>query len=231
MSENKKSKDEKTNIIYQNYFQEKSKFEIIEQKFKHTLFGVLNILIKFEDEDEDITGEILDLTNETFQYLYYDYYDPMGYLYKKDSLYSPISKFLSYFQTVVFFNNTELYSLFFYLMVLLIIGVIIDIFYVAYIISNNNKSGVVWPMNLLRTVVSLIVTVYFNPMVEYLLAILECSDNDEEGNYLGYYQNYNVDDMHCWTNTNFYVMVVISIVITTIFIIICTVVLINYLNI
>ena len=148
----------------------------------------------------------------------------MGYLWKKEKLFKAISKFLSYFQTVVFFNNTELYTVVFYLIIVMILGVVVDVCYVAYIISSNNKSGAVWPMSLLRSVVSYIVTVMFNPLVEYLLAILECSDKDEEGNQLSYYQNYNVDDMHCWTNPHFTVMCVLAVIITFIFIIICTVV-------
>ena len=41
----------KENIIEQNYFKEKTRFEIIEENIKKTLFGVLNILLKFEDDD------------------------------------------------------------------------------------------------------------------------------------------------------------------------------------
>ena len=104
MSSNKNSKDDKTEIIKQNFFQEKSKFEILEDKFKKTVFGVLNILLKFEDDSFE--GEVISLLNETCQYLYYPFYDPMGYLWKKEVLFHNISKFLSYFQTVVFFNNT-----------------------------------------------------------------------------------------------------------------------------
>ena len=212
----------KENIIEQNYFKEKTRFEIIEEKVKKTLFGVLNILLKFEDDD--FSDEVIDLLNETCQFLYYPFYDPMGYLWKKETLFSGISKFLSYFQTVVFFNNTELYIVFFYIMMAVVLGVVVDVGYVAYIISSKNKSGAVWPMRLLRSVVSYIVTVLFNPMVEYFLAILECSNFDEEGNPLDYYQNYNVDDMHCWTNVHFTVMCVEGVLITVIFVLICTVV-------
>ena len=182
MGKDKKNKEDKSGIIDQNFFQEKSKFEIAEEKFKKTLFGVLNILLKFDDDDEGFSGEVLELLNETCQFIYYPFYDPMGYLWKKPQLFHAISKFLSYFQTVVFFNNTELYIVFFYLIIVMILGVVVDVCYVAYIISSNNKSGAVWPMSLLRSVVSYIVTVMFNPLVEYLLAILECSDKDEEGN-------------------------------------------------
>ena len=212
----------KENIIEQNYFKEKTRFEIIEEKVKKTLFGVLNILLKFEDDD--FSDEVIDLLNETCQFLYYPFYDPMGYLWKKEVLFSSISKFLSYFQTVVFFNNTELYIVFFYIMMAVVLGVVVDVGYVAYIISSKNKSGAVWPMRLLRSVVSYIVTVLFNPMVEYFLAILECSNFNEEGVELPYYQNYNVDDMHCWTNVHFTIMCIEGVLITIIFVLICTIV-------
>ena len=218
MEEEKRKED----IIEQNYFKEKTRFEKVEDKIKETLFGVLNILLKFEKDD--FSDEVIDLLNETCQFLYYPFYDPMGYLWKKKVLFSSISKFLSYFQTVVFFNNTELYILFFYILMAVVLGVVVDVGYVAYSILSKNKSGTVWPMRLLRSVVSYIVTVLFNPMVEYFLAILECSDYDEEGNYLGYYKNYNVDDMNCWTNVHFSVMCVEGILITLIFVLICTVV-------
>ena len=208
--------------LHDTFFEETSKLEILKEKCKHTLFAVLNILLKF-DEDTFI-GEVLSLINETCQFLYYPFYDPMNYLWKSDHLFNVFSSSFSYFQTVVFFNDTKLYIVVFYVVILLIVLLVIDVIYVAYIISSKNKSGAVWPMRLLRSVVSFIVTVMFNPMVEFLLAILECSDKDEHGNQLGYYQNYNVDDMHCWTNTHFTVMVALSIISTIVFVIICTVV-------
>ena len=214
--------DNYSSLLNMNFFQEKSKFEIIEEKIKTTIFGVLNILLEFDDDS--FFAEVMSLLNETCQFLYYAFYEPMAYLWKNDTLFNAISGTLAYFQTVVFFNDTQLYIVFFYLIILLIVLVIADIFYVSYILSSKNKSGAVWPMRLLRSVVTFIVTVMFNPMVEFLLAILECSDKDENGNYLGYYQNYNVDDMHCWTDANFTVMVVLSVVVTIVFIVICTIV-------
>ena len=58
----------KEKIIEQNYFQEKTRFEIIEEKVKKTLFSVLNILLKFEDDD--FSDEVIDLLNETCHFLF-----------------------------------------------------------------------------------------------------------------------------------------------------------------
>ena len=52
MGKDKKKNEDNSGILEQNFFQEKSKFEIAEEKFKKTLFGVLNILLKFDDDDE-----------------------------------------------------------------------------------------------------------------------------------------------------------------------------------
>ena len=125
MGREKKKNEDNSGILEQNFFQEKSKFEILEDKFKKTVFGVLNILLKFEDDSFE--GEVISLLNETCQYLYYPFYDPMGYLWKKEVLFKSISKFLSYFQTVVFFNNTELFITVFYIGIFAVLGVVVDI--------------------------------------------------------------------------------------------------------
>jgi len=40
MGREKKKNEDNSGILEQNFFQEKSKFEIAEEKFKKTLFGV-----------------------------------------------------------------------------------------------------------------------------------------------------------------------------------------------
>ena len=39
--------------------------------------------------------------NETCQFIYYPFYDPMGYLWKKPQLFHAISKFLSYLTDII----------------------------------------------------------------------------------------------------------------------------------
>ena len=86
----------KENIIEQNYFKEKTRFEIIEEKAKKILFGVLNILLKFKDDD--FSDEVIDLLNETFQFLYYPFYDPIGYLCKKKFFFQIFQNFYPTFK-------------------------------------------------------------------------------------------------------------------------------------
>ena len=56
--------EETTQALQQNFFQEKSKFEIVEEKLKNTIFGVLNILLKFDDDS--FYGEVLSLYSPEF---------------------------------------------------------------------------------------------------------------------------------------------------------------------
>lgn len=59
-----------------NFFQSKTKFEQLEERFKKTIFGVLNILLKFSEGS--FLGEVLSLINETCQFLYYPFYSPVS---------------------------------------------------------------------------------------------------------------------------------------------------------
>lgn len=76
-----------------------------------------------------------------------------------------ISSFFAYSQsTMLFENNPQMYLFFYYLFVLLVILVIMDIIYVS-IAFSRNKFGAVWPLRILRSVTSFIVTVLFIPLM------------------------------------------------------------------
>lgn len=96
----------KENIIEQNYFKEKTRFEKIEESIKDTLFGVLNILLKFEKDD--FSDEVIDLLNETCQFLYYPFYDPMDIYGKKKYFFQVFLNFYHIFKQL-FFSTTPNY--------------------------------------------------------------------------------------------------------------------------
>ena len=64
-----------------------------------------------------------------------------------------------------------------YLLNLLILLIIIDVIYVSYSFSRK-KFSMMWPLTILRSVTSLLVTVMFLPITETLISIVECSDKD-----------------------------------------------------
>lgn len=133
-------------------------------------------------------------------------------------------QFLGYFNIVNFFaDNYQAYLVIFYSLVMLVVLVIIDIIYVSYVFSKN-KIGAVWPLQLLRSVVSFIVTSLFMPIVEYFVAILECSKIDRDGNVLPKSMNTNIDNLPCWEGSHI-IHATVSFVISIVFILICAVVL------
>lgn len=64
-----KDKDEMLSI---NFFSDKTKFEKIEDTIKTTIFGVLNILLKFGGDN--FVLEMILLFNELFQFLFYPFF-------------------------------------------------------------------------------------------------------------------------------------------------------------
>ena len=74
--------------------------------------------------------------------------------------------FLNLFQISIIFKdsvNPEIYIIFYYILIALILGVYMIIFYVSYSFSIN-RFGTVWPLTILRSVVCFIVTVLFMPI-------------------------------------------------------------------
>lgn len=63
---------EKDKMLSTNFFSEKTKFEKIEEKIKVTIFGVLNILLKFGGDN--FVLEMILLCNELFQFLFYPFF-------------------------------------------------------------------------------------------------------------------------------------------------------------
>jgi len=115
-----------------------------------------------------------------------------------------------------------MYIVSFYFLIFLVILVIADIFYVS-IIFSQNKVGSVLALHLLRSVVSYIVTVLFLPIVEFFVLVLECTNEDPDGNKLDYYYNSNLPELRCWEGTH-YIHAMFAILTSVIFCIICAVV-------
>ena len=55
----------------------------------------------------------------------------------------------------------------------------LDILYVSYSFSRK-KFAYTWPLDLLKSLVGLLVTVFFLPITETLISIVECSSGDGE---------------------------------------------------
>ena len=101
----------------------------------------------------------------------------------------------------------------FYVCLVLIVLVIVNIFYVSYSFSRK-KVSVIWPVKLLRGVAGLVVTVGFLPITEFLVGMIQCVWDDS-----GEYVHWNFTDIECWEGAHI-IHGTLSIVLTTVFILI-----------
>ena len=78
----------------------------------------------------------------------------------------------------------------------LILLIVVDIVYVSYSFSRK-RFAIMWPLQILRSVASFVITVLFLPITETLLIVIQCttlSPPSPNGlNVLYYYPNYV-----CW---------------------------------
>jgi hypothetical protein len=84
------------------------------------------------------------------------------------------------------------FLVFLYLLILLIVLVILDIMYVSYSFSKK-KFRFTWPLVLLAQIVPLFVTVFFLPMTETLLSVVQCESTDN-----GYQVMISFPEVVCW---------------------------------
>jgi hypothetical protein len=114
-----------------------------------------------------------------------------------------------------------MYKIVFYLCVILVLLVVINIAYVSYSFSRNRVDSV-WPLKILRSVVSFIVTVLFMPFFDILTSMLECEEKvDSQG--LTKIVNHYAPNLVCWKGEH-YVHATFAIIADVIFVIICLVV-------
>ena len=73
----------------------------------------------------------------------------------------------------------NLYLISFYTCILAIVLTVLDIIYVSYSF-NRKKFTVMWPLHVLRNVVTLSVTVFFLPITEFLISMVECEQQNGE---------------------------------------------------
>lgn len=86
-------------------------------------------------------------------------------VWKMNDGFTQVSNFLQYFKVVVFFqDNEEMYVITFYLALSLVVLVIMNIFYVS-ISFSKNKFNVVWPLKILRGLISFLATIMFLPIL------------------------------------------------------------------
>jgi len=74
---------------------------------------------------------------------------------------------------------------------------VINVIYVSYAFSKKRISTI-WPVVVLRSITSLFVTVFYLPITETLLSMIECETNEE-----GKYAHVDFDEIECFKGTHF----------------------------
>lgn len=116
----------------------------------------------------------------------------------------------------------NLYVIFFYVLIGLILFIILDIIYVSYSFQRK-KFSVLWPLVILRNFVNLAVTLFFLFITETLISMIECPYNQEKG---GYYHS-NFEDVKCFVGWHL-IHTIVSVLFNVIFVIISLIVALNY---
>ena len=109
----------------------------------------------------------------------------------------------------------------FYVFVFLVVFVILDIVYVSYSFAKK-KFAFVWPLNALRFLFSLFISILFLPFTYYFVSILNCV-TDDNGNYVQTY----FPNIVCWSGI-YILHGVCSIFVIIVFVVICLAVSITY---
>ena len=109
----------------------------------------------------------------------------------------------------------------FYVTVFIVVFVILDIIYVSYSFAKK-KYAFVWPLNALRFLLSLFISILFLPFFNYFASILNCV-YDDDGDYVQIY----FPNTLCWSGI-YILHAVCSIFLIIIFAFICFSVSITY---
>lgn len=90
----------------------------------------------------------------------------MNFSWYKDDVLHYLQTFLNFFQIPMWFKRVDLttYLVIFYICIFAVFLVILDIFYVSYSFTRK-KFSFLWPLQALRSVAGLFVTVLFMPFL------------------------------------------------------------------
>jgi len=164
----------------------------LESQVKSTIFNVLYVLLK-EDENSQLKVIILTFL-DYIQMFYFPFARNLNFPWKQENALNYWQTFLEFFQLANWFSKLNLttYIVIFYICIFIVCLVILDIFYVSYSFSRK-KFSFVWPLQALRSVCGLFVTVLFLPFLETFTSMIECKNKN------GQLVSMIFDEFHCWT--------------------------------
>lgn len=132
--------------------------------FRKTLYEALFILLK--DEDSGLVKLALLRIVDFLQLMVFPLNSDVEFPWRAGSLYDSFETVVDTFQVINYLSNFTwtTYIVIFYLGILLVVLIILDIVYVLYSLSKR-RFALLWPLKLLASFCSVFVTALFLPLL------------------------------------------------------------------
>ncbi|KAL4460692.1 hypothetical protein ABPG72_017168 [Tetrahymena utriculariae] len=171
--------------------EESSSLEAFFQKIKNITFQVLSVLLK--NEDEDLLSLYFAVIVDYLQMYSFPFNKKLKHIWKASTFLDIIFSIFDLFNIQNYMPSINFYTYLagVYLLVFVILLIILDILYVSYSFSQK-KFSITWPLKVLNQVTSYFVTVFFLPITETLVSLLECQEEN------GHLVLANFNDQVCW---------------------------------
>lgn len=195
--------------------------EKIDHKIQESIFGVLYVLLK-DDESSVYTFLFLSFT-EFLEFLQFPFSSALMIYWGNHPIAEGVQTGIGYINIVNYLSNSSaiVYLTIYYMFVLSVTLVIVNIAYVSYSFSRKYFTHT-WPLYVLSKVAKTFVTILFMPIFELFLSMFTCNLND-----YGYYINNISPELICFESFH-YLHMVISFIVSILFLIICMTVAINF---
>lgn len=193
--------------------EEKQGFEKFTSELKESVFQVLYLILK--DEEEGLIGFFFETALDYLQNLAFAFYEKIYSVWKASQLLNVVFNVFNFFQLQTYFGSAFTYTNYviaFYLIVTVIILVFINITYVSYAFSKKRVSAI-WPVIVLRSVASLVFTLFFLPITELLIGMLQCQSASDGS---GMYVLANYETIECFKGSHI-IHATVAIIITVLF--------------
>jgi len=145
-----------------------SKLTQVSKEIKDTTFEVLFILLK--EEETSVWTLVIMRMVDFFQLMVFPFNGDAQFPWKASSLFNTLQSAIEVFQVISYFANFPwaTYLSIFYLGILLVVLVIVDIGYVLFSIARK-KFAFIWPLKALTAFCSIFVTVLFLPLLSIFI--------------------------------------------------------------
>ncbi len=196
-------------------------------KLRITIYEVLVILLKEEDSGV-LMLSILRLI-DFFQLMAFPFSGDAQFPWKASSIYDSLVSVIEIFQIVKYLSDFPWYTylIVFYMGIMLVVLVILDIVYVLYSISRK-KFTFIWPLKALTGFCSIFLTVLFLPLlsipfrllrIELFVSMISCKKSATSADYVHTYY----PEITCWRGAHI-AHAIMAIAVSAVFIVIALIV-------